>query len=410
MTVTKSKSVGYKGFRDKIRERVRGEWLYLVSLILYLSVAFFETAMFERPFLFKLIKYLPLVILPVKLLLFDDNTGALIFLKAAVVLSAVITVSIVHTESSMLLMAALFLVSAGDVPFKSILKVFIIVNLAGMAVTLLACGMGLIENLKYPATMFGAGHISYAFGFKYTTDAVAHLFFLILAVYYLYRERLNHCVYLVLILLQIPVYIFTTARCGCICIILLSIVYLIFLFRKKNGKGEGKLEKCLKKCLVYSMPFMALLSFGLVLLYMRSPEIFLKADILLSGRLKFAGAGLAKYGLSVFGRNIEFTGWGGAPRDAVGENYDFIDNSYLFCGIKFGVIWLLILISSYVAACKKYSSDIYFLISVFFTALSSVFEHHLPDMGYAIFFLSVFALKEKQGAKDAAVKKKGAGK
>ena len=57
---------------------------------------------------------------------------------------------------------------------------------------------------------------------------------------------------------------------------------------------------------------------------------------------------------------------------------------------------LIILISSYVAACRKYSSDIYFLISVFFTALSSVFEHHLPDMGYAIFFLSVFALKEKQ--------------
>ena len=392
MTVTKSKSVDYKGFRDKIRERVRGEWLYLVSLILYLSVAFFETAMFERPFIFKLIKYLPLVILPVKMLLFDNNTGALILLKASIVLSGVITVSIVHTESAMLLMAALFLVSAGDVPFKSILKVFIIVNLIGMAVTLLACGAGLIENLKYPAFMFGAERISYAFGFKYTTDAVAHLFFLILAVYYLYRERINPYVYPALILLQIPVYLITSARCGCICIVLLSLVYLIFSFGKKIGQKEGILEKCL----VYSVLVMALLSFGTVLLYMRSPESFLKADILLSGRLKYAAAGLSKYGLSVFGRDIEFTGWGGASREAAGGSYDFIDNSYVLCGIKFGVIWLLILISSYVAACRKYSSDIYFLMSVFFIALSSVFEHHLPDMGYAIFFLSVFALKEKQ--------------
>ena len=378
---------------------VGGEQMYLACLVMYLSVAFFETAMFERPFIFKVIKYLPIVILPVKVFVYDKNTIGRSLIKIAVVAASVITVSLVHTESAMLLMAALFFASAEDVSFESILKVFAGVNVLCMAVTLLCCGVGIIENLSYPAYMFGAERTAYAFGFKYTTDAVAHLFFLILAVYYLFGERLKYYVYIAVILLQIPVYFLTYARCGCICITLLSIVYLFFSLGKKSARREGILEKCL----VYSVPFMALLSFAAVFLYMRSPESFLKADILLSGRLKYAAAGLSKYGLSVFGRDIDFTGWGGAPREAAMDSYDFIDNSYLFCGIKFGMVWLLILISSYVAACRKYSSDIYFQVSVFFIALSSVFEHHLPDIGYAVFFLSVFALKGKQESKEGTI-------
>ena len=106
--------------------------------------------------------------------------------------------------------------------------------------------------------------------------------------------------------------------------------------------------------------------------------------------------GIQKYGIKLFGQPVEMVGNGGTS--GVSKNYFFIDCSYLYTALRYGLLVLVIFCIYFVAINYKMMKrkNIFFTIVVAFIAINSMVAHHFIDIAYNPFLLSFFAFIEDQ--------------
>lgn len=382
---------------DFLGESSNGEYLYLLAFVVFLIGENLRTTMFPVPGTFYLItKLLALGILCMKVMLFGQYRIGKLCLLGSMLLEAVL----VYASSSYQepLMWMLFVVAADGVAFEKILKVYVVVTSTVVLAAILASSLGVIKNLQYKVER----GVRNSFGIVYPTDFAAHIFYLMITVLYLGRKNFRWWYSLACLTVAGVVYYFCNTRLDSSCMVLAALGYMV-LYRKQNApeslRRKYRPVDWVSRCGIYSMPLAALIMFLISGFYSYENKVLDTLNIWLSSRLALGKRGLTEYPVTLFGQWVYMLGNGSTEKLPSGDKYFFIDCSYLYNFMRYGLIFLLIVLAVYVACCRKYRMDHYFLLTIVLVSLNCMIAHHLIELAYNPFALALMAdsaLQEKK--------------
>ena len=285
---------------------------------------------------------------------------------------------------------ALLIIGARGISFKKLVKIYFAISLILLLITIAAALTGHIENLVY---MQEGRNIRIAFGCNYPTDFSAHILYLVLAYAYLRKEKISYFELLLIGGLGVFVYIFCQARLNSIC---LGIIMFVF------GGYKIWCKKCTKKkCIPFGWKISTVLSAvpvlcvgGMIIcsMFFSSNNKFLVLlDRVLNYRLRLGKKGIDLYGLSYLGQWIPMQGNGGTVKEQV--NYFFLDSSYLYVLLQYGIIVLMIILGAMlIINYRAYlNQDFVLILALCIVAIQCMVEHHLMDMAYNPFLWAVLA-------------------
>ncbi len=387
VSVAKTRKPGNKISRLLADERT-GMQIYLLAFSIFLCEEMLATTMFPIPGRVNTVcKAAAIVLIVAKMVLFDHYQPRTFWIMVCLLaVGALVYFSSGYTEA---LLWIFMLVGAKDVPFKKILQIYLIIAVSIVLIAFFASLLGVIENLQY---LREDGYIvRNSFGIRYTTDFASHIFSIVLVSFYLLRDRLKIYHYIVAIVLALLVYRFCYTRLDVGCILMLIVVFAgvnlwerSHLLSKKFRTGEKKIT-----LLNWSMPFFAAVMILLTAFYSPSNRLIYHINTFLSSRLKYGRLGMTRFGFTLFGQNAPMVGFGSTT--ATVKDYFFVDCSYLYVFFRYGLIFLLIVLTVYVLCCRKYKKDYYFIAAVFVIAINCMIAHHMVELAYSPFALALLA-------------------
>lgn len=361
-----------------------------MGLVLYLWRGIWVTTMFPLSSLITII-CIPLAVLLIvgKIILYDRYSKKSFI---ALILAVLCVMAVLYQSRNINpVLWLLLVVGAKDVPFKKILKVYLVMNGAIVILAFASSMLGVIENLQYEASERGVRN---SFGIIYPTDFASHVFFLILAYYYLNGENLNWKHYLGTIVIGILVYYFCKARLDSGCIILVAAVFGLGDYIQRSRKVSWNVRKLWNSLWsrlgTLSMLIFAAVSIGMTAIYGINPEIWKALDKILSSRLRLGNNAMKEYGIKPFGQIVEMVGNGVAT--ARPEEYSFIDCSYVYILMRYGVVFAAVVLGIFTASCLKNRHDRYFLYAVALVAVNCTIAHHILQVEYNPFALALLGV------------------
>ena len=182
----------------------------------------------------------------------------------------------------------------------------------------------------------------------------------------------------------------TDARAGTFLMVLMPIIFWLIKADRKaiSGRIYGKI-------LVLIFPICTLTSILLSKIY-TGTGILLKINSLISNRFALANKALNEYGISLFGKKIEWIGNGGYGHTftTFEGTYNYVDCSYVRILLDYGILFLLIVIIGFTMASVKAlrENDKYLLITLSFIAIYSIIEPRLIEIGFNSFVLVLVVL------------------
>ena len=203
-----------------------------------------------------------------------------------------------------------------------------------------------------------------------------------------------------MLILAIGVFYITDARTDfAVMLLLLACVFIIVNFPEKS---INLLEaKWLKTVLIFFPIFMCLLIWMLTSFYNdNSVNLVRLNESFLSNRLLLGKQGIDDYGISFFGNYVIEVGYGGRT-DWPGMYY-FLDSSFISIGIKYGIVFLALMIFMMVKHIirlqkeKEYIWEIVIIILI----LQCFMEHHFIQYWYNPFLMLIFSKIIKEDKKE----------
>lgn len=381
----------YKKSQSFLLDQTNGEQMYLLALTIFLLSESLGTTMFSVPgSVYLLSKMLALGILGLKMALY----GRYRITKLCFIVGMLLEVVMVYSSSTYQdpLMWMAFAVAASAVDFEKILKVYVVVTFTVLMAAVLASGLGVIPNLQYQSEE-GRG-IRNSFGSAYPTDFAAHIFFLMITVLYLSRRKFCWCYSFVCLVVAGMVYCFCNTRLDSICMILAALGYAVLYWHQRSPKllkRKYQPVDSISRYGIYSMPVAAIIMFLLSGFYTSENKILDMLNNWMSNRLSLGKRGLTEYPVTLFGQWVYMLGNGRTEKLPSAGKYFFIDCSYLYVFMRYGLIFLLIVLTVYVICCKKYRMNQYFVFTIALIALNCMIAHHLIDLAYNPFALALLA-------------------
>ncbi len=365
-----------------------GAQLFLFAFAVFLCEEALGTTMFQIPgTVYVGLKAVALVLVLGKIVLFDRykprDFWIMICLFAVGVL---ILVSSGYTEAFMWIC---MLVGAKDVPFRKILQIYLIISVSIVLLAFCASLLGVIENLQYERDV---GYIvRNSFGILYTTDFASHIFSIVLVSFYLLKDRLRIYHYIIALVLAGLIYRFCYTRVDVLCIVLLVVVFagVNIWERSRLLSKKFRVRKKNTALLHWCMPFFAAVMLVLTVLYSSDNRIMYRLDQLLSTRLQLGKQGLSRFGVTLFGQYAPMEGFGSTTVHL--RDYFFVDCSYLYIMIRYGIIFLLIVLAVFVLCCRKMQKDYYFIAAIFVISINCMIAHHIVELAYSPFALALLA-------------------
>lgn len=374
--------------QNYLLDKKTGEYLFLMAFIIFLTGETLTTTMFSIPGkIYLLCKMAAVMLIGIKILCFDiysrKTFGIFIFFMTVGVVIAV------HTGYTEPFMWILMLFGARNVPWEKILKIYLVISSAIVLLAFCASSLNIIENLQY--IRMGEDIVRNSFGIVYTTDFASHIFSLMLVSFYLLKERLTILHYGIAVTVAGGVFWFCHTRLDVACMFILIIIFMILGMRKPDRSLRVRYCKSngISKICAWIMPIAALGMFVATKLYREGNAAFEMLDQILSFRLSLGQEGLTRYDVTPFGQVVQMIGYGGG-NEWIGE-YFFVDCSYLYILLRYGMIFLLFVLVVYVKCCKKFRKDYYFLAVIALVSLNCMIAHHLIELAYNPFALALFA-------------------
>ena len=367
-----------------------GEMLYTAALATEVISTAFHATMFEFTILiFTICSLVPLMLVLVKLFVFDRKNVPFVIVGSAILLLAnYVNMTYFY---QMPLDLAVVVVGAYGVRFEKIAKIYLYGVAAVVGAALIASLCGLIPNLQYEDYR----GVRNSFGIVYPTDFAAHIFFLMLAFVFVYWEKLKIYHYIIGLFLSLTVYYFCKTRIdvGCMLLLWLGAAVIKCLLKNDDKLSKNKFYKIAKKVCgiicIFSMPAAAVIMISLTALYNPSNAIMSKINDFSSDRLALGLEGLKKYSITLFGQSVEMHGYGGSITPP--KEYFFLDCSYLYCLLQYGLVLTALIIGASVVCGIKYRHSGIFLFITALISLNCMIAHHLPAVEYDIFTAAVFA-------------------
>lgn len=295
----------------------------------------------EAEGVFRVLRYCCYAFFGLKLLL---EFRELNFLQLIVlVLSAVPAIA---ARSLVLLLLVLILVSISNLDVYKLLKVsfYVVTGVYVVIVPLSLFGM-------VPDWIFMRGEtIRHSLGFFYPTVAIS-IYLVIVMLYIAVRKlELSYPETALLELINLLLFKLTDGRLSFVLVTLILVMTL--LFKNEGLRSLVQRPAVLKLCrfVTCCLPLtLFLLTQLLVTMYRNDVPIARFADSLLSHRLQLADAAYQEYGISLFGADIKWYGWGGSGyiEQDPDFKYNYVDNSYAYVLVDEGIYTLTIVLAGY---------------------------------------------------------------
>ena len=288
-----------------------------------------------------------------------------------------------------------------DMRAETVFKWYVRVIGVMLAATVLCCLAGVVLNIYR-----GRHHGSY--GIINTTDFAAYFLFLILFLW-CRTERRNwqtSAIFAVsFVATGIVVDILTGSMTTKVCCFLTAIACtgecISHIIYAKHGRPKKliRIIDCIS-CLVFPL---ALVSFVvLVELYGAGLSFATRINAMLSGRLSTTLETYQKYGIHMLGTAFTMHGVGGSLFGS-GMTYDFLDNSYAYLLIRYGVMITLIVMCLWEREVHHAIKDgkRRIAISMSIIAIYAMSESHFVDISYNIFLVLPFCNSSVQNIESA---------
>ena len=283
----------------------------------------------------------------------------------------------------------LLLFGAQDISFRKLMRWYTIVIEILFVMTVLASQTGFTENLIYEVQ---GRNTRISFGFIYPTVFAAHLFFLLLCLWYLTKERWNLILATLSLLVCGFVYIGCEARFTSMCFGFLTIILVLRKIEiwKANKRNQFYKMNRYLACILAVTPLLC--SFVIHVL-----SICFQADIgwmarlnqLLSNRLRIAKKGIDVYGFHLWGSRISMIGYGGSTERQ--DKYFYLDSIYIQLSLVAGLVVLgIVLIILFKAGYKAKAAQEWTLLWILaFAGLHGMIEDHLLNIAVCPFLFAV---------------------
>lgn len=280
----------------------------------------------------------------------------------------------------------LFCIGARNISFKKIAAVYLIIatqiQIFAMAFSILGISVNFVYSMER-----GMRH---SFGICYPTDFTAHILFIILVYCYLRWKKITYVEILMIFPISIVMYKYTLARNNVLCLLVLGVFLLGY--KILNHFHIDLRRSRIIPLLPYVMPLCALLILVLSLLYNES-GVMQTINNVLSNRPFMGNVGLKEHGVSIFGSVFSESGFGFGNVFKEGQEYFFLDSSYLRILVKYGLVVFAMVLTAYVVISRKLIKHNmeYGLIFIMIIAFSSFMEHHLLELAFNPFTLLLFS-------------------
>lgn len=240
------------------------------------------------------------------------------------------------TKDMLLITTCIILFSAKDEKFEKVIKFIMWILIISTVFIMFSAKIEFISNLYY--TRADSNIVRMSFGFLYPTYLSTNIFIITL-LFILLKKGLSYFEYFVLFIIDFLAFCITDSKMafGFICLLL-----LLFYCLKKNEFAIFSESNCVKNIAIY-LPVLILI-ISLIITFMYNNEgIMSLVNKMLTNRIALAHNAIQKYGVSIFGQQIEWIGFGGSTNtDALLESYNFVDNGYIKVLLDYGVIFIAI--------------------------------------------------------------------
>ena len=288
------------------------------------------------------------------------------------------------------------IIGAYGIKFHDIVKVHFIVSLCFCLMNIIGYKMGMMVQANNYSDGIREGLTGdwverLDFGYGWATDFANHVFFILLDFWILKRGRLNLWGFLLFLYMPFFIIVYTDSRlsAGCVLLLLFFTIYL-----KWKDKRKGVMSKYTKWCIIASLPLFAFISIYATMAYDESNIYWMAANLLVSNRLGHGSDALYEFGIPWFGQPVEMYG---AIDAGGGLEYNFVDCIYVQYLIRFGFLFVCILLYLYMKMGIKaiQRNDVVFLIAFLIVAFSGVIAQYAFDYKFCVLPLALLATHEQ---------------
>ena len=367
------------------------EIIYLILLAFFVGMRFLLSTMFTiywPKYFYRTLTVIGVVLVLMHLMLAKDIKKKEIL--AMLVVTFVFTMSHYVSRSDFLVDLLILILGAYRVNFRNILKTYIAVWSVLLVVTIIGAMTGLAENLVYYQGE-GGERVRMALGICYPTDLAAYVAFLMFTYVCVRYEYITYLEIGVMAVLAGAVYYITDARTDFIVMEMLVVVVLLAKKFKKLFLVITEKKWIRNVCIIFPIA-MCLFVWLISTSFTFDNNTLIELDGKMSGRLSLGNLALNSYPPNAFGQYVYEKGAGGSTEYS--DFYFFIDSSYLSIGIKYGIVFLIMIWWNLAEIIKKIwnKKTCYMLICVMMILIQSVMEHHYIQYWFNPFLIALFAM------------------
>ena len=166
------------------------------------------------------------------------------------------------------------------------------------------------------------------------------------------------------------------------------IIVVLWILKLKPTAFSGKVFRVM---FTLFMPLLAIISVILAYIYTPANPILFFLNQLMSSRLSLAHTGIARYGVTLFGNAVQWSGgrYGVERVDA----YFYVDSSYINIILTYGIIALIFVIISFALLSNKAhkKGNIKLCVILAFLAIHSFTDPQLLELKYNPFLIILLA-------------------
>lgn len=235
--------------------------------------------------------------------------------------------------------------SMAVLPRKTLFRMVLVIQTAALTIIPLFASLGLFPNV-----IMDTERIRYSLGFTWVTSAPVLFVFASMLFLHLERKRLNGWTFIFLLQLATALFILTDTKMAFFTTMLVLVIAVIWW---QNAHWLNWLENRWVKLVILWLPVVLTIVAMLLAGLYQDSGFMAKLNDILSGRLANAAEAWQKYGLTLFGQNIVWTGQGITYKPSM--HYLYVDCSYLNVLLNYGLVFLLLVF----IWCRQVILDLY---------------------------------------------------
>lgn len=270
-----------------------------------------------------------------------------------------IVMNTILTRNTLIPTLLIVMMAAIDISFDEMLNITYKMQLITMCFITASCAFNLIGNFE---TFRADGSIRNSIGYDYPTNFSTYLLALTLMYMFIKRFIVENYTLFVIQLLYIISFFLTKSRTQ---FLIGEIVFIFGVLYKYHiiHKFKSFLLKVLKTS-IYIFPLLPITS--LMVSMFSKNHFIMKLNTLLNGRIELTKLAIDKYGISLFGKTVDFIGGGLSDLDKLkAHTYLYVDNGYMQAILKHGILVVLCLIVLiFISLMYMYSKKQYLTVSL----------------------------------------------